>query len=69
MNISEQIKVLCVRCRVSEAELARRLGKSPQSFNSKMKRMSFTINDLETIANVMGVEFRHTFIIKDGDEI
>ena len=26
MTISEQIKVLCVRCGVSEAELARRLG-------------------------------------------
>ena len=44
MTIAEQIKVLCVRCRVSEAELARRLGKSPQSFNSKMKRESFTID-------------------------
>ena len=43
MTISEQIKVLCVRCNVSEAELARRLGKSPQSFNSKMKRGSFSI--------------------------
>ena len=30
MTISEQIKILCVRCNVSEAELARRLGKSPQ---------------------------------------
>ena len=38
MTIAEQIKVLCVRCGVSEAELARRLGKSPQSLNSKMKR-------------------------------
>jgi len=47
MTISEQIKVLCVRCGVSEAELARRLGKSPQSFNSKMKRESFTVDDLE----------------------
>ena len=25
MTISEQIKILCVRCNVSEAELARRL--------------------------------------------
>ena len=38
MTISEQIKVLCVRCGVSEAELARRLGKSPQSFNSLLSR-------------------------------
>lgn len=36
MTITEQIKILCVRSNVSEAELARRLGKSPQSFNSKM---------------------------------
>ena len=38
MNVSEEIRVLCVRCNVSLAELARRLGKSPQSFNAKMKR-------------------------------
>ena len=55
MTISEQIKVLCVRCNMSEAELARRLGKSPQSFNAKMKRESFTIDDLNKIADVVGV--------------
>ena len=58
MTISEQIKVLCVRCGVSEAELARRLGKSPQSFNSKMKRESFTIVELEKIADALDVKFR-----------
>ena len=69
MKISEQIKVLYVRCGVSEAELARRLGKSPQSFNSKMKRESFTISDLEEIADVMGVEFKRIFILANGDEV
>ena len=54
MTISEQIKVLCVRCGVSEAELARRLGKSPQSFNSKMKRESFTVEDLEENCRCIG---------------
>lgn len=44
MTITEQIKVLCVRCGVSEAELARRLGKSPQSFNAKMKKRKFYSN-------------------------
>ena len=55
MTISEQIKILCVRCNVSEAELARRLGKSPQSFNAKMKRESFTIDDLNEIASLNGI--------------
>lgn len=69
MTISEQIKVLCVRCGVSEAELARRLGKSPQSFNSKMKRESFTVEDLDNIADVLGVEFNREFILANGDKV
>lgn len=69
MTISEQIKVLCVRCAVSEAELARRLGKSPQAFNAKMKRRSFTIPELEQIAEVLGVEFSRKFILENGDKV
>ena len=69
MTISEQIKVLCVRCGVSEAELARRLGKSPQSFNSKMKRRSFTIDDLNEIAEALGVVFVRHFVLDNGEEI
>ena len=69
MTISEQIKILCVRCNMSEAELARRLGKSPQSFNAKMKRESFTIDDLNEIADAVGVEFKRNFILTNGKEI
>lgn len=69
MNVTEQIKVLCVRCKVSEAELARRLGKSPQSFNAKMKRESFTIEELEQIARVLNVEFKRSFVLDNGDII
>lgn len=69
MTIAEQIKVLCVRCCVSEAELARRLGKSPQSFNSKMKRESFTVDDLDKIAEVLGAQFSREFILANGEKI
>ncbi len=69
MSIAEQIKVLCVRCGISEAELARRLGKSPQSLNSKMKRETFTIGDLDEIASALGVTFERHFILADGEEV
>lgn len=69
MTISEQIKVLCVRQNISLAELARRLGKSPQSFNSKMKRESFTVDDLEKIAEVTGATFERNFILTDGEKV
>lgn len=69
VTISEQIKILCVRQNISVAELARRLGKSPQSFNSKMKRESFTIDELNKIAEVTGVKFERSFILSDGEKI
>ena len=69
MTVAEQIKVLCVRCGVSEAELARRLGKSPQSLNSKMKRESFSVAELDLIAKVLGVQFERHFILSNGEEV
>lgn len=69
MNISEQIKILCIRNKVSEAELARRLGKSPQSLNSKMKRESFTVKDLEEIAEALDSEFCRYFVLGNGDRV
>ena len=54
---------------ISQAELARRLGKSPQSFNSKMKRESFTVEDLDNIADALGVEFNREFILANGDKV
>lgn len=69
MTISEQIKVLCVRQNISLAELARRLGKSPQSLNSKMKRGSFTVEELEEIAKVSGTTFERKFILTDGEKV
>lgn len=69
MTISEQIKVLCVRTNVSVAELARRIGKSPQTFNAKMKRESFTVRELEIIANAVDAKFIRSFELSTGDKI
>lgn len=69
VTISEQIKVLCIRSNISVAELARRLGKSPQSFNSKLKRESFTVKDLEEIAKVTGTIFKRNYILPNREEI
>lgn len=69
MTISEQIKVLCVRKNMSLAELARRLGTTPQNLNAKLKRESFTVAELEKIATVSGVTFERNFVLDDGDTI
>lgn len=69
MTISEQIKILCIRCNISVAELARRFGTSPQNFNSKMKRESFTIPELEKIADTVDCSFEHNFVLGSGDKV
>lgn len=69
ITISEQIKVLCIRQNISIAELARRLGKSPQGFHSKLKRGSFTIDELEQIAEVTGTHFERNYILTNGEKV
>lgn len=51
------------------AELARRIGISPQSLSAKMKRESFTVADLETIAEAVGAEFERKFVLHNGEKI
>lgn len=69
MTISEQIKVLCVRSDISVAELARRIGTTPQNFNGKMKRKSFTIAELEDIAEAVNSSFERKFVLENGEKI
>lgn len=69
MTIAEQIKILCVRSNISVAELARRIGTTPQNLNAKMKRESFTINDLEKIAFVVSCTFERHFVLDSEDKI
>ena len=69
MTITDQIKVLCVRSNISIAELARRLKTSPQAFNAKMKRASFTIEELEIIADAVNAKFLRKFELDNGEEV
>lgn len=67
MNISEQIKVLCVRTNISVSELARRIGTTPQNLNAKLKRETFTVADLDQIADATGTTFERKFVLENGE--
>lgn len=69
MTIADEIRVLCARLNISIAELARRLGCSPQSFSGKMSRKSFTVEELEQIAKVTNTTFQRKFVLYNGEEI
>ena len=69
MRIDDQIKMLCVKSGLSISEIARRLNKSPQAFSQKMKRGSFTLDDLNDIALVTGCKVKCKFVYPNGDAI
>ena len=54
---------------ISMAELARRMGKSPQALNAKLKRESFTIEELDIIADAVNAKFLRSFELSTGDKI
>ena len=56
MAVSEQLKILCVKLNISVSELGRLAGKSPQAFGQKMKRESFTVDELKQVAEAAGCE-------------
>lgn len=71
MALSNKIRILLIkRGNISEAELARRLGISPQNLNNKMKRDNFTERDLRAIADVLNCDLSILFKMKDtGEEV
>ena len=69
MNTTEQIRVLCVRTGVSLSELARRINQSPQNFNAKLKRNTITQDELNRIANALGVTYEQYFVLSNGEKV
>lgn len=69
MTTSDQIRVLCVRSGVSLSELARRIDQTPQNFNAKLKRNTITQDELNQIANALGVTYEQYFVLRNGELI
>lgn len=69
MAMTETIRIALVKCgNLSESELARRMGISPQNLHNKMKRDNFTETDLQEIANALGLELRIEFVKPETGE-
>ena len=71
MPLSDRIRILLIkRGNISEAELARRVGVSPQKLNRKMKRDKFTEEDLIEIATALDCTLNISFKMNDtGEEV
>ena len=54
---------------MSEAELARAVGSSPQAFNQRMKTGKFSTEEMDKIAAALEADYYFGFEFKDGTKI
>jgi transcriptional regulator with XRE-family HTH domain len=76
MGVAEKIKILLLKRKKSQLELAEKLGISHQYLNNKLRQERFTREELEAIAAFLGAVYnedpppRQWFTLNDtGEEI
>lgn len=69
MTTSELVKQLCEEQNISLAELARCIGQTRQNLYKKMKRDTLTVDELNQIANALGVKFEQVLILSNGKKL
>ncbi|MBN3368747.1 XRE family transcriptional regulator [Clostridium botulinum] len=69
MTTSDMIRQLCEKMNISQAELCRRIGQTPQNFNKKLKRGTVSSEEMMAIAEALGVGYEQAFVLPGGSTI
>lgn len=68
-NVREYINLCRVKKgNMTESELARRTGQTPQNLSNKYKRNAFKISELEKVADAFGADLRISFVDRETGE-
>jgi transcriptional regulator with XRE-family HTH domain len=71
-NIADKIKILLLKQKMNQTELAEKMKTTLQNLNNKLRRNSFDEEELNKIAKILKATYskREWFTIKDtGEEI
>ena len=69
MTMEQKISMALAYRGISQAALAREMGTTPSNFNQKLKRGTFTAEELRQIAEKLGGEYFFGFRFPDGTQI
>lgn len=69
MTLQQKITIARDIANITQAQLAERLGISPQSLSKRLKTGKFTDKELENIATILGCEYRAGFYFPDGSKV
>lgn len=66
MKLERKILMAMAYRRTTQAAVARAMGTTPSNFNQKLKRETFTLEEMEQMAEVLGGKYRAEFVFEDG---
>ena len=69
INIQQKIDTACAIAGISQAELAKRMGTTPQAWNQRLKTGKFSDEDFRKIAEATGSVYRSGFYFSDGNKV
>ena len=70
MSMSEKIRIVLLKRKMSVTELAIEIGTSQSNLSNKLKRDNFSEKELNQIATILNCDFKGIFVMKDtGEEI
>lgn len=69
MTVPQKIKMALAYKGMSESDLARAIGTSPQAFNQRMKTGKFSTEEMEKIAAAIGATYYFGFEFENGTKI
>lgn len=69
MSMTEKIKIVLVKKKMTVTQLAEALGTSQSNLSKKMKRDNFSEKELEGIAEALGIEYEANFVLEDGTKV
>ncbi len=69
MTMEQKISMALAYKGMSQAALAREMGTTPSNFNQKLKRCTFTVEELEKIGEILGGKYFFGFEFPDGTKV
>ena len=69
MTLEQKISMAQAHKQISQAALARMLGQTPSNFNQKMKRGTFSVEELEKIGEALGAKYFFGYEFEDGTKV
>ena len=69
MTLEQKISMALAYKGISQAALAREMGTTPSNFNQKLKRGTFSVEEMEKMAAALGAKYFFGFEFEDGTKV